>query len=347
MFSVNIMEYPLIDYITLKQDAVDKYYRKMRQQFLGVSKLHHEVYKSKTTRMTFTLAMSIVMIISLMIPAALSPIITIIIQPASAYTACNCVIFRMDDVTDYGYNNIQVAIMNHFIQKHEPLTTSIIASTLNSGTKVQTKVEEGYDKGLFDLAIHGWKHVDHSKLTVNEQRDYLKQAHKKIKQMFGDDSNIFAPPFNKYTLTLVQTMGDLRIDTLTTSYYEESINSNPYKEPLITADSKIEISNFLDSNGNAKKVYHVPFNISFLDLQRKGLSGDSLVQEMIKKVNTNIGKYGFAVVVVHASDFARVDEATGKKINSVDPNKFSELTTVMDDLRAAGKKIVHIAEVTN
>jgi hypothetical protein len=45
-----------------------------------------------------------------------------------AYSPCNCVIFVMDDIEDYGVNNVQIAVMDYFISKNLPFTASIIVS---------------------------------------------------------------------------------------------------------------------------------------------------------------------------------------------------------------------------
>ena len=48
--------------------------------------------------------------------------------PSYAYSPCNCVIFAMDDISDYGSNKVQLATMEYFISKNLPFTASIVVS---------------------------------------------------------------------------------------------------------------------------------------------------------------------------------------------------------------------------
>jgi peptidoglycan/xylan/chitin deacetylase (PgdA/CDA1 family) len=98
-----------------------------------------------------------------------------------AYSPCNCVIFAMDDIADYGVNNMQIAVMDYFISRNLSFTASIIVSKLanSSDLDVLHKIEEGVDKGLFELAIHGYRHINHSKLSKEEQeRDFSNASDK-------------------------------------------------------------------------------------------------------------------------------------------------------------------------
>jgi hypothetical protein len=70
---------------------------------------------------------------------------------------------------------VQLATIDHFISKNLPVTASILVSKLanSSNLDVFHKVEEGLDKALFELAIHGFRHADHSLLIKQEQIDDL------------------------------------------------------------------------------------------------------------------------------------------------------------------------------
>ena len=71
----------------------------------------------------------------------------------AAYTPCNCVIFAMDDIADYGLNKVQLATMDYFISENLPFTASIVVSQLanSSNLEVFHKVEEGLDKTYSNL----------------------------------------------------------------------------------------------------------------------------------------------------------------------------------------------------
>jgi hypothetical protein len=70
----------------------------------------------------------------------------------------------MDDIADYGSNKVQSATMEYFISKNLPFTSSIIVSQLanSSDLDVFHKIHEGLDRNLFEIAIHGYRYIDHS-----------------------------------------------------------------------------------------------------------------------------------------------------------------------------------------
>jgi hypothetical protein len=131
--------------------------------------------------------------------------------PYSAY--CRCVIFRLDDVQDNYLQSAQLAQMNLFISKNQSLSLGIIMSGIGNDTNIIDKVREGDKKGLFELAVEGWKHVDYTKLNEQEQKDTLIKANEKMQKLFGHKSDIFITPFgtfNNDTITAMSQLG-LRI----------------------------------------------------------------------------------------------------------------------------------------
>jgi peptidoglycan/xylan/chitin deacetylase (PgdA/CDA1 family) len=129
----------------------------------------------------------------------LIPAIWDLIPHPYAYSACNCVIFAMDDMEDCGDDNVQLATMDYFISKNLPFTASIIVSKLvnSSNLKVFHKIEEGVDKGLFDFAIHGYRDINHSQLTKEEQESDFSKANDKLEYLLGKRADIFMPPYNR------------------------------------------------------------------------------------------------------------------------------------------------------
>jgi hypothetical protein len=61
---------------------------------------------------------------------------------------------------------VQLATMDHILSENLPFRASILVSKLanSSNLDVFHKVEERLDKALFELAIHGFRHADHSLL---------------------------------------------------------------------------------------------------------------------------------------------------------------------------------------
>ena len=145
---------------------------------------------------------------------------------------------------------------------------------LESDGTVYAKVKEGYEKGLFELAIHGWNHIRYSELTEQQQKQDFTRANNKLLSLFGNKSSIFIPPFNTFSSDTIKAMAESGLDTLSTSYFEEGETSNPYRLPNLftTNNSKIQLShvkvNDSDSMQINKTIYHVPYDIALLGLIR-------------------------------------------------------------------------------
>ena len=78
--------------------------------------------------------------------------------------------FRFDDIQDSWLDDVQVAMLNLFISKNQSVTLGVIMNYVGNDSKIINKVREGDKKGLFELALHGWNHVDYTKLSEQEQK---------------------------------------------------------------------------------------------------------------------------------------------------------------------------------
>jgi peptidoglycan/xylan/chitin deacetylase (PgdA/CDA1 family) len=268
---------------------------------------------------------------------------------AQSYEPCNCVIFRLDDVVDGGNNVPMTAIMNHFINENKKLSSDIIVSQFgNSGPNglVFKTVEEGHDKGLFEIGIHGYEHVKHSELSLQKQKDDFTKAKNKLLSLLGDDARLFGAPFNWFNADTIKAMAESGLDIFSTSYYDERVTTNPYKvSTSYTTDnsiiqlSEVTITDSQTGGHTKKRIYHVPFDISLLNLANKGYSGNALTQEVLRRAEINISKYGFAVVVLHPTD-------VGTSTNQVNPNKFQVLVDITNGLEDKGIGLSHFSGVT-
>jgi hypothetical protein len=268
-------------------------------------------------------------------------------SPSYAYSPCNCVIFAMDDISDYGGSKVQIATMDYFLDRNLPFTASIIVRELanSSNLDVFHKLEEGVDRGLFEIAIHGYRHVNHSLLTKEEQLNDFSKANGKLEYLFGKRADIFLPPFNDFNLYTIETLSDLNITLFSTSPDSEQSTSNPYKNQtllVVTNNSKLQVSKISDEK---PLVYHAPFSVSFLWLQRQGLFGEELLEESLRLIDESIAKYGFAQVRLHPSDFAQVNATSGKRMNGVDDNRFQHLTQLIDSLERRNIKIASFSDI--
>ena len=288
-------------------------------------------------------SITIIILLSIFAHAA---ILGSISTPSYAYSPCRCVIFVMDDVNDSTYRRVQIATMDYFLDRNLPFTAGIIVSLFGNSSNLDVfhKVEEGVDKGLFEIAIHGNRHVNHAALSKEEQINDLSFAKGKLEYLFGKRADIFIPPGSEFNLNTIEVMADLNITLLSSSERSEQIISNPYKNQtlVVTNSSKLQVSKISDEK---PLVYHAPFSVSFLWLQRQGLSGEELLEESLRLIDESIATYGFAQVRLHPPDFAQVNATTGKGIDELDTIRFQDLTQLVDMLEARNLKIATFSDI--
>ena len=272
----------------------------------------------------------------------------------STYIPCTCVIFRLDDVDDSSKSKLRSTILDHFTSENKKLVTGIILSrfgNMASDGTIYAKVKEGFDKGLFQLAIHGWNHTRYSELTEEQQKKDFINANNKLLSLFGNKSRIFLPPFNEFNSYTMTAMADSALDIFSASSYREYRTTNPYKVQSLfsTNNSVIELSE-VNTNGsdktetaNKKIIYHVPFNISVLSLIQNGYSGGDLVERVLSDVDKDIVERGFSVIALHPRDFSTSNSSAEI---TVDPKKFQVLVDIMDRLENTGISIVNFDDIT-
>jgi hypothetical protein len=267
--------------------------------------------------------------------------------PSYAYSPCSCVIFVMDDVNDSTYRKVQIATMDYFLDRNLPFTAGIIVRELanSSNLDVFHKLEEGVDRGLFEIAIHGYRHVNHAALTKEEQLNDVSFAKGKLEYLFGKRADIFIPPGSEFNLHTIEAMADLNITLFSSSQRSEQTISNPYKSQtllVVTNNSKLQVSKISDEK---PLVYHAPFSVSFLWLQRQGLFGEELLEESLRLIDESIATYGFAQVRLHPPDFAQVNATSGKSIDELDTIRFQDLTQLIDSLERRNIKIASFSDI--
>src|SRR3712207_3884612 len=124
---------------------------------------------------------------------------------------CNCVIFRLDDVQDQWLQKQQVEIMDLFISKDISLTLGLILDNFGEDTKLLESIKNGADKGLFELALHGLHHIDHSSIDKDTQVSHFLQANNKLKNMAGHNFEVFIPPYNTFNKDTLEALAQTGI----------------------------------------------------------------------------------------------------------------------------------------
>lgn len=209
---------------------------------------------------------------------------------------CNCVVFRLDDIPydlpiyDKSRITIDLAVMNVFIERNQPLSLALVMHFIDRNPILLKNIKEGYNKGLFELALHGWNHVDYSNLSEVQQQDSLSKANKKMQKFFGKPSNIFIAPytlFNDSTLTAMKKVG--------ISIFSSEVGTDNYTYFLQNQTRK---------HG---EIYHLPQMASF-ETWKGQIPVRIPLEHILKDVDTNVAKYGYAIITLHPQSFVKYKE---------------------------------------
>lgn len=276
-------------------------------------------------------------------------ILVLLVQPISystyawgtaedSSTSCNCVVFRMDDIQDVFVDDAQIAAMNLFISKDQSLSLGIIMNEFGDDVRVTGKVGEGSQRGLFELGLHGWNHVDYTKLSESEQELTLRSAIEKMKKIFGNTSDVFIEPYGYFNNNTIKAMEALGIRISSAALFSEN-NFNEGKDIFNYTAKQIASHNNDNStsqDGTAADVnplvYHVPAMVSF-----KGYEDSKPVRvpisNILSTVDDNIKNYGYSVIVFHPQDFMYTDENGRITINNVlNQTELREFTRLVDTI---------------
>ena len=251
---------------------------------------------------------------------------------ASGITApCKCVIFRLDDISDGYLDAEQLKIMDIFLSKGEPLTLGLIMHKFGNDSTILDKISEGYKKGLFELALHGWEHKNYSGMTEQEQKSSLYEANERMQKIFGNKSDIFIPPYNRFNNDTLNAIRELGIKIMSSSL------SDQYRYDL---GRSMYISGKNQNGTIGQGIYYLPYTTDFKDF-----IGRSQIKIPIgviaKNINANIETHGYAIVLIHPQSFIKLDEqghfisqdASKAHMNKTD---ISDLENLIDLLRKNG-----------
>lgn len=247
---------------------------------------------------------------------------------ASGITApCKCVIFRLDDISDGYLDAEQLKIMDIFLSKGEPLTLGVIMHKFGNDSTILDKISEGYKKGLFELALHGWEHKNYSDMTEQEQKSSLYEANERMQKIFGNKSDIFIPPFDKFNNDTLNAIRELGIKIMSSSL------SDQYRYDL---GRSMYISGKNQNGSTGQGIYYLPYTTDFKDF-----IGRSQIKIPIgviaKNINATIETYGYAIVLIHPQSFIKLDEqghfisqdATKAHMNETDINALENLIDLL------------------
>ncbi len=275
-------------------------------------------------------------------PLLMILVVTLSIIPISGFSQmtvrespnCNCVIFRLDDIQDDWIDSGQVTLMDLFLSKDLPLSLGLIMNDIGNDPQIVDKVREGSQTGLFELALHGWDHVDYTKLGERVQESTLRLANQKMERIFGRTSDIFITPYGTFNDATLQAMNRNGLKILSAIFFAED-NFDQGRSVFVAGGSNNNIAN--------QGIYHLPAFISYKEEDKNTFIKNS-IESILATVSQNIEQYGYSVILFHPQDFMKLDKK-GKVTETLDENEIQDLSTLIDSIESKGIHITSFSKI--
>lgn len=235
-----------------------------------------------------------------------------------SHSKCNCVIFRLDDTNSHFLPKIQISIMNEFILKNQSLSLGLIMHQIDNKSIITEKIKEGKQKGLFELDIHGWDHVDYTMLSKEEQFDTLEQSNEKMATIFGNHSQVFIPPYNKFDGDTIGVLKSVGIRIL-------SADTSSDKTQYFIADKA-------NRESPSHTLYHLPAMTSFKDDNGNGIWVKVPIPTILTEIDDHVDRYGYAIVLLHPQNFAKMKNNVF--IDTLDEKEINDLSVLIDSIKS-------------
>jgi len=238
---------------------------------------------------------------------------------------CNCVAFRFDNVQDYWLNDVQIEIMQTFIENKIPLTIGIIASEIGNDQKIvdlikkDTQSQENY----LEIATKGVGLVSYTEYSQIEQSNNLKESIDIIESIFGKKPQVLIPPQNKFNSDTSSILEENQITHISTSLFTgdsppfELSGQSVYRFPQTSSTGKFSsVTNIFEGNPH---------------------------QQTFNESISSIDNFGFAVIGIQVQEFSKIEDSI--YVNSVNTEQIDELKKLINSFNEKGIKIVPISEI--
>jgi peptidoglycan/xylan/chitin deacetylase (PgdA/CDA1 family) len=226
--------------------------------------------------------------------------------------------------------------MNLFLAENQPLTLGIVMNHIGRNPALMGKILEGQDKGLFELALHGYDHLYYTKLPPQEQLNQLSHANQRMQVLFGKPSEVFIPPynvFNNYTIDAMTKLG-IKIISAGGFMYPKSGISQYH------IFSVNDVGKDNSSKDNINQVVHIP-RTTGLDFYPENQPIKLPLQQILNDTNQHVLKFGYSVIVMHPTSFLIRQNGTYTK--TVDEKEINNLKNLIESIKS---KNIHITSLS-
>jgi len=200
-------------------------------------------------------------------------------QPLGEQTRLPIVVLRIDDIQDFAFRDAQLYILNHSIENDIPLSLSVIPGLFGADEEIVKAVSRAVKKGS-EVTVHGFKHEDLTKFSLEEQKHLLQRAKERLMKILGFNASILTPPmlsYNNDTLTAMQLTGFRII-----SSFVDQGKPRWITEGIEIIPATVSMSNYSNGTWNLKSL-----------------------EEISKEVTTSIEIYGHAIILTHPQEFMK------------------------------------------
>ena len=250
-----------------------------------------------------------------------------IVKQDNLFQSCNCVAFRLDGVQDYWLNEVQIKIMETFIENKTPLTIGIHANAFGNDPKITefVKLNVGDEGRYLEVATKGIELTPFTNYNKIQQNQNLKESLDLIESSVNVRPKVFIPPDNKFNSDTLEILEENNITHISSSLINGDLppfdfeGKKFYRFPQITSTGKYNPStNFFEA-----------------------ISSQQIISESIYGINN----YGFSVISIQPQEFSIITNST--YVNSVNTQQIDELLKLIEGFNKKGYKIVPIGKINS
>ena len=249
---------------------------------------------------------------------------SIVFENNSNLEGCPCVAFRLDDIQDFFLNDVQMELIDTFLENKVKLTIGVIGAKIGNDPKLTTFLKYNKDNPYLKFANHGWKHEDFTQFSKDGQENLMLLTNEKISNLFGVDTKLFVPPQNKFN--------DKTISAL------NALGFTHYSSDLIFSEGPFPLY--------GQKLYNFPETAYTGKLNEEGIKFVGTSHQItLDQIDQSIDEFGFAVVTLHPQEFSYFGEKNYQ--NKLNQEQIRELKALLSKLAGKNVKITFITEINS
>ena len=236
---------------------------------------------------------------------------------------CNCVYFRFVGLQDYWLNDVQIKVIDTFVENNADLTVGVIGNLIGEDVKFVNYLKGiVYKNENIGIANNGWNFDNFSDYSKKQQSEFLAQGNTQIEYLFSISPTIFIPPYDNFNEDTIVAMQENAM-----SYLSSNIRNDP---PPYDTDSEI---------------HHYPGSAATSMWNTElGITQNINHEETFAQIQDSINNNGFAVVTLSPPEFAKIENQV--YLNEINESQIQELELLLQKIQENGLEVNPIIERT-